>query len=40
VPRELAGTAIRITLLPDATYSDARRIANALFETAERYRKE
>lgn len=39
VPQELAGTAIRVTLLPDATRSDARRIAAALFETAERYRK-
>jgi len=38
VPKELAGTAIRITLLPDATRSDMRRIANALFETAERYK--
>ena len=39
VPKELAGTAIRITLLPDAAKSDARRIAQALFETAGRYRK-
>lgn len=38
VPKELAGTAIRITLLPDATRSDMRRIASALFETAERYK--
>jgi cysteine desulfurase len=40
VAPELAGTAIRITLLPDATESDARRIAAALKETAELYRKE
>ena len=38
VPQKLAGTAIRITLLPDATKGDARRIAAALFETAERYK--
>lgn len=38
VPPELAGTAIRITLVPDATFGDARRIAAALFETAERYK--
>lgn len=39
VPRELAGTAIRLTLLPDATRADARRIAKALKETADRYRR-
>jgi cysteine desulfurase len=39
VPKELAGTAIRITLLPDATKSDAKRIAQALKETTERYRQ-
>ena len=39
VPRELAGTAIRLTLLPDVTYAEARRIAHALKETAERYRR-
>ncbi|MEK7109428.1 MAG: cysteine desulfurase family protein [Patescibacteria group bacterium] len=39
IPRELAGTAIRITLLPGATKGDARRIAEALFETAGRYRR-
>lgn len=38
VPQELAGTAIRITLLPDTTYAQARRIAQALFETAGRYK--
>jgi cysteine desulfurase len=39
VPKELAGTAIRITLLPDATKSDAKRIVQALKETADRYRQ-
>ncbi len=39
VPKELAGTAIRITLLPDTTKAQARRIAKALFETATRYKK-
>jgi cysteine desulfurase len=39
VPKELAGTAIRITLLPDASTSDMSRIAAALFETAERYKR-
>jgi len=34
-PRE----AVRITLLPNATRSEARRIAAALLETAERYRR-
>lgn len=38
VAPEMAGTAIRLTLLPSATKSDARRIAHALKETAERYR--
>lgn len=38
-PAELAGTAIRLTLLPDASYADAKRIAEALKETAERYRR-
>ena len=38
VSKEMAGTAIRITLLPDATYAQARRIAAALKETADRYR--
>ncbi|MEK7612806.1 MAG: cysteine desulfurase family protein [Patescibacteria group bacterium] len=32
------GTAIRITLLPDATKSDARRIAETLAKIAKRYR--
>ncbi len=39
VPKEMAGTAIRLTLLPDASMSDAKRIAEALKETADRYRK-
>ena len=38
VPQELAGTAIRLTLLPGATRSQMRRIAAALKETADRYR--
>ena len=38
VSKEMAGTAIRITLLPDATYAQARRIAAALKEPADRYR--
>lgn len=37
-PASLAGTAIRITLLPDISYSHAHRIAAALKETADRYR--
>lgn len=37
VAPQLAGTAIRITLLPGATRGQARRIAEALFETASRY---
>jgi cysteine desulfurase len=36
---ELAGTAIRLSLLPGATRAQARKIAQALFETASRYRK-
>lgn len=39
VPQELAGTAIRLTLLPGATRSQMRRIASALKETADRYRR-
>src|SRR3989338_2118723 len=39
VPLDMAGTAIRLTLLPDATKSQARRIAQALKETADRYRQ-
>ena len=39
VPQELAGTAIRLTLLPGATKPQARRIAQALKETASRYRQ-
>lgn len=39
VPQEMAGTAIRLTLLPDATRADATRIAQALKETADRYRR-
>ena len=38
VPSEMAGTAIRLTLLPGATFYQARRIAAALKETADRYR--
>ena len=38
ISQEMAGTAIRITLLPDATYAQARRIAAALKETTDRYR--
>ena len=38
VPSEMAGTAIRLTLLPGATFHQARRIAAALKETADRYR--
>ncbi len=36
---ELSGTAIRFTLLPGVTKRHCRRIAQALFETATRYRK-
>lgn len=39
VPKEMAGTAIRLTLLPGATRSQMRRIAAALKETADRYRR-
>jgi len=39
VSKEMAGTAIRLTLLPGATKSQARRIAAALKETADRYRR-
>jgi len=39
VSREMAGTAVRITLLPDATRGQARRIAAALKETTDRYRQ-
>ncbi len=39
VSKEMAGTAIRLTLLPDATRAQARRIARALKETAARYRQ-
>ena len=39
VPSELAGTAIRLTLLPGATKAQARRIASALKETSSRYRQ-
>lgn len=38
VPPELAGTAIRLTFLPNFSKSQARRIAKALKETADRYR--
>lgn len=38
LPEELAGTAIRITLLPSATRAECRRIAAALAEAARRYR--
>jgi len=38
VPAELAGTALRITLLPDVSNSDARRIAKTLAEVAKRYK--
>lgn len=39
VAPDMAGTAIRLTLLPSATRSDARFIAEALKETADRYRR-
>lgn len=39
VPRELAGTAIRFTFLPDFSRREARRVAVALKEVAERYRQ-
>ena len=35
---EVARQAIRLTLLPDATMSDAKYIAKALFEVAKRYK--
>ncbi len=38
VPKHLGKTAIRITLLPDATKKDAQRIAKTLFEIAKKYR--
>jgi cysteine desulfurase len=38
-PPALAGAAIRFTLLPDATRAHARRIARALAEVTQRYRK-
>ena len=37
--KKTAGEAVRITLLPDATYAQARSIAQALGEIANRYRK-
>ena len=39
VPQSLAGTAIRITFLPDSTKADARTIAQKLAEVASRYRQ-
>jgi len=39
VDKKSAKEAIRITLLPDASYADARRIAQVLLEIANRYRK-
>lgn len=39
VAPKTASEAIRITLLPNASYKDARRIAQALSEIANRYRK-
>lgn len=39
VDKPLAKTAIRITLLPDISYSQARRIAAALKDAADRYRR-
>jgi cysteine desulfurase len=36
-PKELAGTAIRITFLPDATKADADFIAKALYKVAQKY---
>jgi len=39
VPKALAGTAVRITLLPEVTRAQARRIAEALAEVAARYRQ-
>jgi len=39
VPPHMAGTAIRLSLLPGVSRRDARRIARALFETASRYKR-
>lgn len=39
IDKKTASETIRITLLPDASYGDARRIAQALSEIANRYRK-
>ncbi len=39
IPQEMAGTAIRLTLLLGATRSQMHRIASALKETASRYRQ-
>lgn len=39
VDKKTAAEAVRITLLPDATAGEARRIAQALAEIANRYRK-
>lgn len=39
VPQKAAKEAVRITLLPDATKAQARRIAQALSEIATRYKK-
>jgi cysteine desulfurase len=39
IPPELAGTAIRITFLPDITKNDSRRIAKTLMQIAQRYKK-
>jgi cysteine desulfurase len=38
-PKELAGTAIRITLLPDIARAEAARIARSLADAAQRYRQ-
>jgi len=38
VPKYLGKTALRITLLPNATRKDAQRIATTLFEIANKYR--
>jgi len=37
IPKNLANTAIRITLLPDATSTDARRVAKTLANIARKY---
>ncbi len=39
VPKKLAGTAIRLTLLPTATRADAAYIAESLAKVAQRYRE-